>query len=67
VSEIYSSIPATTVIRGNFIWSARAQLNYTVEKELEINVGYRNINVELLNKVYDGFERGLYFGLTHYH
>lgn len=67
VAESYTSLRATTVIRGGFVWSARAQANFAIEKGLEINFGYRNTSVELLNKVYDGFERGLYFGLTHYH
>ncbi len=67
LGEVFGSPRLTTFIRGNFVLGYRAQANYTFEKGFELNIGYRNINIELDNRVYDGFERGLYFGFTHYY
>ena len=67
VGEAFGSPRLTTFIRGNFVLGFRVQADYTVEKGFEVNLGYRNINIELDNRIYDGFERGLYVGLTHYY
>ncbi len=67
VAEGYGSPRLTTFIRGNFIWAARFQANYHIDKQIEVNLGYRSINVELERRFYDGFERGLYFGISYYH
>ncbi len=64
VTEFYASIKPTTFAQGHFVWGIRAQANYQFDERLSVNFGYRNINVETAGYFYDGFERGLYFGMT---
>lgn len=54
----------TTFGRGKFLWSFKTQLNYPVTDDISLNLGYRSITMKLLNNYEDGFERGLYFGIT---
>ncbi len=56
----------TTFGKGKFLWTFKTQLNYPIAENAELNVGYRSITAKLLNNYADGFERGLYFGLTTY-
>ncbi len=57
----------TTMGRGKFLWTFKTQLNYPITPDVELNVGYRSITMKLLNNYEDGFERGLYFGITSYY
>jgi len=64
LSEITLAPPVTTLGKGKFLWTFKTQLNYPITDTVEFNLGYRNITMKLLNNYEDGFERGLYFGLT---
>lgn len=66
LTEVTLAPQLTTFGKGKFLWTFKAQLNYPIAENAELNVGYRNITVKLLNNYADGFERGLYFGLTTY-
>lgn len=54
----------TTLARGKYLWNFKTQLNYPFTNDVEFNLGYRSMTVKLLNDDKDGFERGLYFGIT---
>lgn len=56
----------TTLDKGKFLWTFKTQLNYPIAENIDLNFGYRSITVKLLNNYIDGFERGLYFGITTY-
>lgn len=63
-TEITLAPPLTTMDKGKYLWSFKSQLNYPLTDNVELNVGYRSITMKLLNNYEDGFERGLYFGVT---
>jgi hypothetical protein len=54
----------TTFGKGKFLWTFKTQLNYPITDKVQLNFGYRSITMKLLNNYADGFERGLYFGVT---
>lgn len=58
--------PITTVGDGKWLWQFRTQLNYPFTDDVEFNLGYRAVEIGLINNFVDGFERGLYFGITTY-
>lgn len=66
LTEVTLAPQLTTLDKGKFLWTFKTQLNYPIAENAELNLGYRNITAKLLNNYADGFERGLYFGLTTY-
>lgn len=64
VAEATVAPPLTTFGKGKLLWTFKAQLNYPVADNADLNFGYRSLTMKLLNDHEDGFERGLYFGIT---
>lgn len=66
LTEVSVAPPLTTLGSGKSLWSFKTQLNYPLNNKTELNAGYRSITMKLPSNVEDGFERGLYLGITTY-
>lgn len=66
LTEVSVAPPLTTLGSGKSLWSFKTQINYPLNDKVELNAGYRSITMKLPSNVEDGFERGLYLGITTY-
>lgn len=64
LTELLYAPQITSFIKGEYLWSFKFQVNYSLPDNAELNLGYRKMQIKLDGQPVDSFETGVFVGLS---